>query len=32
MGLDIFFVEDIRNALLAANEASAATRWRSSVY
>ena len=25
MGLDIFFSEDIRNALLAANEASAAT-------
>ena len=25
MGLDIFFAEDIRNALLAANEASGAT-------
>jgi len=25
MGLDIFFLEDIRNALLAANEASSAT-------
>lgn len=25
MGLDIFFVEDIRNALLAANEASSST-------
>ena len=25
MGLDIWFAEDIRNALLAANEASAAT-------
>ena len=25
MGLDIWFVEDIRNALLAANEANAAT-------
>lgn len=25
MGLDIFFAEDIRNALLAANEASTAT-------
>lgn len=25
MGLDIFFIEDIRNAILAANEASSAT-------